>query len=238
MAPAKTPCLRLPVDAAPALVDVAVLDNSVPDGTGAVRQAYTDQPPKQVLTTVSNLLMAPAKTPCLRLTVDAAPALVDVPVLDNSVPDGTGAVRPTYTDQPPKQVLTTVSNLLMAPAKTPCLRLPVDAAPALVDVAVMDNSVPDGTGAVRPTYTDQPPKQVLTTVAQAECLRLPVNAAPTMVDVLVMLEDSVPDGTGAVRPTYTDQPPKQLITPVRAPINPRFIATNHFKVRLAKKICV
>jgi hypothetical protein len=125
----------------------------------------------------------------------------------------------------------------MAPAKTPCLRFPVDAAATLVDVPVMEHSVPDGTGAVRPGYTNQPPKQLLTTVAQAKCL-ITVDAAPTMVDVLVMLEDSVPNGTGAVRPGNTDQPPKQLITPVRAPIKPRFIATNHFKVRLAKNFCV
>jgi uncharacterized protein (UPF0264 family) len=155
---------------------------------------------------------------CLRLPVDAAPALVDVAVLDNFVPDGTGAVRPTYTDQPPKKVITTVSNLLMAPAKTPCLRLPVDAAPALVDVAVLDNSVPDGTGAVRPTYTDQPPKKVITTVAQAKCL-VAVDAASIMVDVAV-LDNSVPNGTGAVKPLYTEEPPKQLITTVRAPIKP------------------
>jgi hypothetical protein len=120
----------------------------------------------------------------------------------------------------------------MAPAKTPCL-LTIDVALAVVDVPVLDNSVPDGNGAVRLVYTDQPPKQLTTTVAQAECL-LTTDAAPLMVDVPV-LEDSVPDGTGAVVPRYTDQPPKQLIT--RA-LKPRFIATNHFKVRLAKKICV
>ena len=180
--------------------------------------------------------MAPAKTPCLRPPVDAAPALVDVPVFDNSVPDGTGAVSPRYTDQPPKQVTTTVPNLLVAPPKTPCLRPPVDAAPAVVDVAVLDNSVPDGTGAVIPRYTDQPPKQVTTTVAQAKCL-LTIDAAPFMVDVPVM-EDSVPDRTGAVSLIYTDQPPKQLTTPMCAPLKPRFIATNHFKVRLEKKFCV
>jgi hypothetical protein len=125
----------------------------------------------------------------------------------------------------------------MAPAKTPCLRFPVDAAGALVDVPVMEHSVPDGTGAVRPGYTEEPPKQLLTTVAQTKCL-LAVDAASTMVDVPVLREHSVPDGTGAVRPGYTDQPPKHVITPVRAPIKPRFIATNHFKVRLAKKFCV
>jgi hypothetical protein len=180
--------------------------------------------------------MAPAKTPCLRLPIDAAPAMVDVPVLDNSVPNGAGAVRPTYTVHSPKKLITTVSNLLMSPAKVTCLQFSIDAAPALVDVAVLDNSVPILTIAVLQNHTDQPPKQLLTTVAQAESL-VTVDADPTMVDVLVMLEDSVPVGTGAVRLTYTDQPPKQLITPVRAPIKPRFIATNHFKVRLAKKIC-
>jgi hypothetical protein len=163
--------------------------------------------------------------------------MVDVAVLDNSVPDGTGAVHPGYTDQPPKQLITPVPNLLMAPAKTPCLRLPVDAAPAMVDVPVLDNSVPDGVGAVGPTYTNQPPKQLLFTVPQAKCL-LAVNAARTMVDVPVLREYSVQNMAGAVRHGYTKMTPKKLITPVRAPIKPRFIATNHFKVRLAKKFSV
>jgi hypothetical protein len=101
----------------------------------------------------------------------------------------------------------------------------------------MEHSVPDGTGAVRPSYTEEPPKQLITIVAQTKCL-LAVDAASTMVDVPVLREHSVLNGTGVVRPTNTDQPPKQLITPLRAPIKPRFIATNHFKVRLAKKFCL
>jgi hypothetical protein len=107
----------------------------------------------------------------------------------------------------------------------------------MVDVPVLDNSVPDGVGAVGPTYTNQPPKQLLTTVPQAKCL-LALDAARTMVDVPVVREYTVPDMAGAICNGFRKIPPKKLITPVRAPIKPRFIATNHFKVRLAKKFSV
>ncbi len=90
---------------------------------------------------------------------------------------------------------------------------------ALVDVPVLETSVPNGTGAVQPDYTKEPPNQLLTSVAQAKCL-VAVDAATIMVDVLVLREHSVPNGTGAVKPLYTDQPPKQLITPMGAPIKP------------------
>ena len=55
--------------------------------------------------------------------------------------------------------------LLIPPAKVGCLRVPVDAAQALVDVAVLEDTVPDGGGAVKPLYTEQPPKQLITPVA-------------------------------------------------------------------------
>jgi hypothetical protein len=126
-----------------------------------------------------------------------------------------------------------LSKLLNAIPLTPCLRFPVDAGITLVDAPYMEHSVPNGTGAVTPSFTKEQTNGVLNTVAQAECL-LAVDAALTMVDVPVLREDSVQNGTGAVRPTYTNQPPKQLITPVRAPIKPQYIATNNFKVRSAK----
>jgi hypothetical protein len=102
--------------------------------------------------------MRPAQKPCLRLPVDAAAAMVDVPNMEHSVPNLAGAVRPHYTNQSPKKNITSFAHLLMATAKSPCLRLPVDAAPAMVDVPMKEHYVPDGVGAVRPTYTNQPPK--------------------------------------------------------------------------------
>ena len=124
----------------------------------------------------------------------------------------------------------------MAIAKTTCLGMSVDAAPGMVDVPVKDNSVPHGAGAVGPPSTDQAPNQLITSVSAGAGLTIMVVGAGGLLVDVALLKNSVPFMAYAKRMTM--EQPNHNITPIYAKAKPRFIATNYFKVRLAKKICL
>ena len=104
----------------------------------------------------------------------------------------------------------------------------------MVDVKVLDNSVPDTTGAVPPELTNKALKQLITTASQhaeVKCL-LTLDAAQATVDVTVKA-NLARRSIGAVTLLPTEQATIKSTTSACATIKPRFIAKNHFNVRLA-----